>query len=69
MSNAKGRILRDTTPEAKALGGWYAEIVEQSPRGELVHSTDYKRTHEGAMIAGLGLAFRLGLTLGEIKES
>lgn len=70
MEKVIGRIVRDNSPEARALGGWYAEIIEQSPRGPLVHSTDWHRTRHGAVIAGLALAYRLGVEMPQpTKES
>jgi hypothetical protein len=64
------KMLRDvSTPEARALGGWYARIEYQTPRGPVATETDYCRTREGAIVAALGLAFRLGVPVQGARDA
>jgi len=61
MENATIKMLRERTPEALALGGWFVRIEYPTPRGTASVETDFCRSRHGAVIAGLGLAFRLGI--------
>lgn len=55
------KLCRDRSPEAAALGGWFVEIRQECMGQTLVHSTDWHRTPHGATLAGLALAYRLGV--------
>jgi hypothetical protein len=58
---AKVALCRDRSPEAKTLGGWFVEIRQPVLGQTLVHATDWHRTPHGAVLAGLRLAFHLGV--------
>lgn len=61
-TNAPAHLYRDRDPEAKALGGWYVQF--QTPTQKAC--TDYCRSPHAALLAGLALAFRLGVQI-EVK--
>jgi hypothetical protein len=65
---AKVMLCRDRSPEAKALGGWFVEIKQMVMGVPLTHSTDWHRTPHGAVVAGLALAYRLGVTMPQTLD-
>lgn len=68
MENTKVTLCRDRSPEAKALGGWFVEITQSVMGQTLRHSTDWHRTPHGAVVAGLALAYRLGVDVPQTLD-
>ena len=59
---AHAHLLRDRSPEGRALGGWYVEM-QTALRGYERVSTDYCRSANAAMAAARTLALRLGVQM------
>lgn len=60
--DVKAKLLRDRSPEARALGGWYVEM-DTPLRGYEHLSTDWCRSATQAMSEARRLALALGFDL------